>query len=102
MIPFSDEIKKIEEQIIQLYNPEKIILFGSCAKGMAKKDSDIDLCVILEYENKKDILIDMLLKIEYERDVDFILYKPNEWKKYIKDSGTFASLIEREGVLLYG
>ena len=31
MIPFSDEIEKIKEQIVNRYHPVKIILFGSCA-----------------------------------------------------------------------
>lgn len=102
MIPFSNEIEDIKNQIIAKYNPLKIILFGSCARGIAKRNSDIDLCVICHYENKKDKLIDMLTSIEYSRDVDLILYRPEEWEKYIKDSATFASLINREGVVLYG
>lgn len=96
MIPFIKEIEDIKEQIIIKYNPVKIILFGSCAKGMAKENSDIDLCVICQYENKKDKLLDMLINIESNRDVDFILYRPEEWDEYRKDSGTFAALIERE------
>ena len=40
------EIKKITEQIIKGYNPEKIILFGSCANGKQNSASDIDLAVI--------------------------------------------------------
>lgn len=102
MIPFINEIEDIKNQIIAKYNPLKIILFGSCARGIAKRNSDIDLCIICHYENKKDKLIDMLTSIEYSRDVDLILYRPEEWEKYIKDSATFASLINREGVVLYG
>lgn len=102
MIPFSNEIEDIKNQIIIKYNPSKIILFGSCAKGIANKNSDIDLCIIFQYENKKEKLIDMLTSIEYHRDVDFIIYRPEEWEQYIGDSATFASLINREGVVLYG
>jgi len=102
MIPFSDEIEKIKEQIVSRYNPVKIILFGSCAAGCAKKNSDIDLCIIFNYENKKEILMDMLINIEYERDVDFILYRQAEYEKYKEDTATFASLIDRKGVCIYG
>lgn len=102
MIPFIEEIEDIKKQIIIKYSPSKIILFGSCARGIAKENSDIDLCVICQYENKKDKLMDMLTSIECNRDVDFIIYRPEEWEKYIEDSGTFASLIKREGVILYG
>lgn len=102
MIPFKKEIEDIKNQIVMKYNPSKIILFGSCAKGIAKTNSDIDLCIICQYEDKKEKLMDMLINVQYNRDVDFILYRPEEWDKYIKDSGTFASLIKREGVVLYG
>ena len=102
MIPFIDEIENIKNEIIIKYNPLKIILFGSYAKGWAKENSDIDLCIVCEYEDKKARLMDMLININSERDVDFILYRPDAWDKYIEDSGTFASLIKREGVILYG
>lgn len=102
MIPFSDEIEKIKEQIVSRYNPVKIILFGSCAAGCAKKNSDIDLCIICNYENKKEMLMDMLINIEYERDVDFILYRQAEYEKYKDNTTTFASLIDRKGVCIYG
>ncbi len=41
MIPFIDEIENIKNEIIIKYNPLKIILFGSYAKGWAKENSDI-------------------------------------------------------------
>lgn len=63
MIPFRDEIEKTKEQIISRYHPIKIILFGSCAAGCAKKNSDIDLCIICDYEDKKEMLMDMLINI---------------------------------------
>ena len=46
MIPFIEEIEEIRNQIVQLYNPHEIILFGSCAKGRAREDSDIDFLFI--------------------------------------------------------
>lgn len=102
MISFNEEIDIIKTKIISKYSPVKIILFGSYAKGWNREDSDIDLCIVCEYEDKKNLLMDMLINIDSERDVDFILYRPDEWEKHTYDSGTFASLIKREGVILYG
>ncbi|WP_246582856.1 nucleotidyltransferase domain-containing protein [Clostridium mobile] len=102
MMPFKEEIDNIKNQIINRYKPYKIILFGSCATGCAKEDSDIDLCIILNYEDKQEALMDLLMNIEYDRDVDFILYRPGEWEKYKEDTTTFASLINRKGVTIYG
>lgn len=37
------EIQNIIKKIVKDYQPEKIILFGSCAYGEPDDDSDIDL-----------------------------------------------------------
>lgn len=102
MIPFKEEIDSIKNQIIDRYKPCEIILFGSCAAGCARKDSDIDLCIILDYEDKQETLMDLLINIDYDRDVDFILYSPEEWNKYKENTTTFANLINRKGVAIYG
>ena len=46
--------------------------------------------------------MDLLLNIDYERDVDFILYRSEDWEKYKEDTTTFANLINKKGVLIYG
>lgn len=102
MIPFKQEIDSIKEQIVTMYNPSKIILFGSCASGCAKNNSDIDLCIICDYEDKQKLLTELLINIDYARDVDFILYKPKEWELYKDDKTSFANIINRKGVPIYG
>jgi predicted nucleotidyltransferase len=48
--PIADRLKKVLELIIERYQPEKIILFGSYAYGTPRRDSDVDLLVIKESE----------------------------------------------------
>ena len=40
------EIEKIVRQVADVYQPEKIILFGSYAYGQPNTDSDLDLLII--------------------------------------------------------
>ncbi|MBI4235534.1 nucleotidyltransferase domain-containing protein [Candidatus Peregrinibacteria bacterium] len=40
------KLKLVTQRIVDLYNPEKIILFGSYAWGKPNKHSDVDLFVI--------------------------------------------------------
>jgi predicted nucleotidyltransferase len=49
-------IEVIKNQI----DPQKIILFGSFARGTQKEDSDLDICVITDHNKRK---IDMLREI---------------------------------------
>ena len=46
-ITTDEAIKIMVERITDKFNPERIILFGSQARGDAGSDSDIDLLVVL-------------------------------------------------------
>ena len=48
-----NEVDYIKNQIVEKYSPEKIILFGSVAKGIFRDSSDIDLCIIKDTNNKR-------------------------------------------------
>lgn len=43
-----EQIAEIIDCIVQELAPEKIILFGSHARGEAREDSDVDLLVVAE------------------------------------------------------
>lgn len=54
-IPAEEDIREVTRRIVAIADPERIILFGSCARGEAGKDSDIDLVVVVSdaaYLNK--------------------------------------------------
>jgi predicted nucleotidyltransferase len=50
-----DIIKKIVDTLIKEYHPDKIILFGSHAYGKPTEDSDVDLLIIKEIDEKRRI-----------------------------------------------
>lgn len=102
MFVYEQEIKHICKQIEELFHPAEVILFGSCAKGVITRHSDIDLCVVMETENKRAIVQQILLEIECERDLDVVIYTPEEWAKYASDTSTFAYKIFSTGVRLSG
>jgi predicted nucleotidyltransferase len=45
-------IRDLCERIVQEFQPEKIILFGSYASGNPTPDSDVDLLVVLPFAGK--------------------------------------------------
>ncbi|HHV95245.1 MAG TPA: nucleotidyltransferase domain-containing protein [Clostridiaceae bacterium] len=97
-----NEINLIKEQIVSYYAPSKIILFGSQAKGTATKKSDIDLCIIKDVENKRELLTDMYLNIESSIPFDLLLYTESEWNQCVNDPTSFAYLINKKGIVIYG
>ena len=71
-----EELNAIREQVIQLCDPQKILLFGSQAKGTATAKSDIDLCVIASTNDKRSLLTDLYCDTESDTPIDFLLYTP--------------------------
>jgi predicted nucleotidyltransferase len=102
MNALTNEINLIKEQIVSLYNPSKIILFGSQSKGTATIKSDIDLCVVKDTENKRELLTDMYLNIESSIPFDLLLYTEAEWNRCVNDTTSFAYLIDKKGTVIYG
>ncbi len=103
-LEFEKEIQKITKQIIEKYKPEKIILFGSAARGEYTKDSDADFLII-----KKDTphygadrIRELSRIIERKIPVDFFIYKPEEFEKRLAMGDPFLKLILKEGKILYG
>lgn len=97
METYDAEIKRITKEIIGKYHPSDIILFGSCAKGTIKSGSDIDICVIMETEDRRQAVRDMLFDLVDDFDVDIVVYTPAEWMKYKDDMAAFAGVINRTG-----
>ena len=99
-----DVIPLIKEFIIKEFKPEKIFLFGSCAKKSIRKDSDIDICIIKDVDDKRrlrqDILEVLVDKIDFE--IDIVIFSTEEWERNSSDPGTFAGLIKSKGEQIYG
>ena len=79
LLPIEKEIAGIRDQLIALFHPIQIYLFGSWVKGRARQNSDIDICLIIETEDKRELTREILLKTEYERDLEVVVYTPKEW-----------------------
>ncbi|MCD5390633.1 nucleotidyltransferase domain-containing protein [candidate division NPL-UPA2 bacterium] len=100
---FDKEIQSIVDQLIRVYGPEKIILFGSLAGGKMTEGTDIDLFII-----KKDIPnlgVDRIRQldglIKYRLATDFIVYKPEEVDQRLKLGDPLIRTIISEGKVLY-
>ena len=96
------DIKNITEIIREKYKPEKIILFGSRAKGSAKKRSDIDLLVIKKTNKKileRQREIANLLK--YPIPSDIIVLTPKEFNKAKKKPNYFMREVLNYGKVIF-
>lgn len=98
-----DQIESITKQLIQKYQPEKIILFGSAAMGSMTRDSDLDFFVIKD--DKKDRchrMVEVSRLIDKDIAADFIIYTPQEFSERLRMGDPFIKSVLSEGKVLYG
>ena len=98
----SQEIKKITDQIVKNYKPEKIILFGSYAYGKLTMSSDVDLLIIKKSRKKRvERIKEVLMKVESEIPLEPLVYTPKEIQERLELGDFFSQNILRKGKLLY-
>ncbi len=89
--------------IVERFDPERIILFGSHARAEASLDSDVDLLVVMKVEgSKREKQLELrtaLHDIHVSKDIIISLPEEFEWRKEIV--GTIERPAFREGRVLY-
>jgi len=96
-------INEMVNRIVEHFDPEKIILFGSHARGEADPESDVDLLVVMPItgsKRKKMVEIGVALHdIPLAKDILVTTPEDFEWRKEIV--GTIERPAAREGKVLY-
>ena len=97
-----ETLREIVRRIVEAVAPEKIILFGSAARGEMGPDSDLDLLVVKSCENRREVaraIRQSLLGIGVPKDVVVVTPEDIEEQKDIPGMIVRAAL--REGKILY-
>lgn len=90
--------KNYIKSILDKYKIEKVILFGSFAKGTNHEDSDIDLAIILK---SIDDIIDVQIDLLNLRNDDNLLIEPHPFRLIdFNQSNPVASEILKHGIEL--
>lgn len=96
------EIRDRVQQIVRKYQPEKVILFGSYAKGNANPDSDVDLLVIIDTQQSTwDLAVEISLALKHSFPMDIIVRTPKEIDRRLKYGDFFVRNIVDHGKVLY-
>ena len=89
--------------ITREFDPLRIILFGSRARGEARLDSDLDLLIVLpEIQNKRAVTIDLmrtLSSLPVSKDV--VVTTPQEINERGDEIGLVLRPALREGITVY-
>jgi predicted nucleotidyltransferase len=97
-----NKIKKFGRQIGEQFGAEKVILFGSYARGSVTADSDVDLLVIGPFKGKSvDKSVEIRLKLRPQFPVDILIRTAEKVQKRVKMGDCFMREILEEGKVLY-
>jgi predicted nucleotidyltransferase len=90
-------------RIVQRFGPEKVILFGSYARGDAGPDSDVDLLVVMPLAgSKRDRQIEIRAALrDFNLPKDVIVTTPEDFAWRSEIPGTIERPAAREGIVLY-
>jgi predicted nucleotidyltransferase len=96
-------LKKIIQRIVEVAQPEKIILFGSAARGTMGRHSDVDLLVVKSGEFDQSRLVgDMYMHLHgVGQAVDVLVVTPEQVEQYRNTHCLIIAPALREGKEVY-
>jgi predicted nucleotidyltransferase len=104
MAPLPDDlVREIVRRIVETAQPEKVVLFGSRARGDARANSDIDLLVIKEsdeprYRRSAPLYVALA---DLPVEVEVMVYTPQEVEEWTLVPQAFVTTAVREGTTIY-
>lgn len=101
MVPEA-EIREFVSKVVEQFAPQRVILFGSYARGDATPDSDVDLLVIMPTKQPPiDQAVEIRQRIRRRFPLDLVVKTPEDvaWRLSLNDC--FLGTIMSEGVRLY-
>lgn len=97
-----DAILDVVDQIATIFQPKKIILFGSYAYGQPRPESDVDLLVIMDTPIKeRKQRWEIRQAIEYNFALDLIVRKPSTLAQRLEWGDFFLREITEKGKVMY-
>ncbi len=104
-VSIEDRIARIGERIVEEYEPQKVVLFGSRVYGEPGEDSDIDLFIVKETDAR---MVDRFVEVkrliydpEQRIPVSPLVYTPEEVEERLAMGDDFVEEILRRGKVLY-
>ncbi len=99
-----ETVDEVVRRLVEHYQPERIYLFGSSARGDARPESDLDFLVVLPDETPREKFLDGKI---YERlwdipvAVDIVPFHRRTFQERTNWLMSLPAIVQREGKLEY-
>ncbi len=95
-------LDEIVRRVVEVAQPEKIILFGSAARGEMGPHSDVDLLVIKSGAHRLDLTAQIYRNLHgLSEAVDVIVVTPEDVERYRHTHALVIAPALREGKVVY-
>ena len=95
-------LDKIVRRIVKVAKPEKIIMFGSAARGEMGPNSDVDLLIIKSRVHRRKLAMKIYRNLGgVGYPVDVVVIRPEDIERYGNCPALIIEPALREGKLLY-
>ena len=97
------DIKRYCDAIAAACQPQRIILFGSHARGRSGEDSDVDVLVILRHARRlgRHPAAAIRMKVRANFPVDMLVRDEREVARRVKERDLFMLEITERGRVMY-
>ncbi|MCD6506418.1 HEPN domain-containing protein [Candidatus Poribacteria bacterium] len=96
-------LEEVVKRLVELYSPDRIILFGSRAEGNEREGSDFDLLIIKETDKppvERQIEVEKILS-DRLIPLDLFVYTPQEVRSLLSIGSPFIEEVMRKGKVIY-
>lgn len=95
-------LSEVISRVVEVADPEKIILFGSAARGEMKQDSDLDLLVVKSGAHRRKLAQDIYLNLfGIGQPVDVVVVRPEDIERYGDSHSLVIKEALEEGKVIY-
>lgn len=95
-------IQDLCNRIVQEFQPERIILFGSYASGNPTPDSDVDILVVLPFEGKNLYKsLEILNRTNPAFPIDLLARRPEDTERRYREGDPLIREALDRGKVLY-
>lgn len=94
-------IDAVVRQIVEKFQPQKIILFGSYAFGTPRPESDVDLLIVMEKDDNQRKSLEIRRELNVNFGLDLVVFSPERLRQRIKLGDSFLQEIVQQGKVVY-
>ena len=101
-LPNKKVLDDIIKRIVEVAKPEKIILFGSAARGEIGPSSDLDLLIVKSGAHRRKLAQEIYMNLfGVGQAVDIVVVTPEDIERYRDSIGLIIEPALKEGKVVY-